>query len=242
MTVLSGHTMPVTAGVFPPPNGRQILTASLDSTLILWNPSTSMPMFKTSVFCPPNFPEMDPSQHGITALAVSPSGNLAAVGSAAGQVKVVSLPKGDVVGTLVGHADGESIEALEFVDLLNGAGGGKGVVLISGGTDGKGFVWDVGTGRVRAELKHDVSYEQLIKKLSLTARNPSLRSHSTPPPLSTSSPAQVPTARSRLGTSALVPLLPSTRATLASSTVWPWPPLRRVARRRLRASRSPRLS
>jgi ribosome assembly protein SQT1 len=62
-----------------------------------------------------------------------------------------------VVGKLDGHAEGESIEALAFVDLLGGAGGGKGVVLVSGGTDGKGFVWDVATGRVRAELKHDVS-------------------------------------------------------------------------------------
>jgi ribosome assembly protein SQT1 len=58
-----------------------------------------------------------------------------------------------------GHGEGESVEALAFVDLLGGAGsGGKGVVLVSGGTDGKGFVWDVATGRVRAELKHDVSF------------------------------------------------------------------------------------
>ena len=162
MTVLSGHTMPVTAGVFPPPAGRQILTASLDSSLILWNPSTSMPMFKTSVFCAANAVEMDPAEHGITALAVSPNGSLAAVGSAAGKVKIVSLPKGDVVATLEGHTEGESIEALAFVDLLNGAGGGKGVVLISGGTDGKGFVWDVHTRRVRAELKHDVSDSYLV--------------------------------------------------------------------------------
>lgn len=157
MTVLSGHTFPVTAGVFPPPAGRQILTASLDSTLILWNPSTSVPMFKTSVFCPPNFPELDPAEHGITALAVAPAGNLAAVGSASGQVKVVSLPKGEVVSKFEGHAEGESVEALAFVDVLGGAGGGKGVVLVSGGTDGKGFVWDVATSKVRAELKHDVS-------------------------------------------------------------------------------------
>lgn len=157
MTVLSGHTMPVSAGAFPPPAGRQLLTASLDSTLILWNPTTSLPIFKTSVFCPPNAPELDPAEHGITALAVSPNGALAAVGSAYGLVRLVSLPKGDVVTTFKDHGEGESVEALAFVDLLAGAGGGKGVVLVSGGTDGKGFVWDVATGRVRAELKHDVS-------------------------------------------------------------------------------------
>ncbi|KAL1409117.1 60S ribosomal subunit assembly or modification protein [Vanrija albida] len=155
LNVLSGHTMPVTQGVFPPPAGRQLLTASLDSSLILWNPAAGTPMFKASIFCPPNDPELDPSEVGITALAVSPNGTIAAVGSAAGKVKLVSLPKGDVVGTLEGHGEGESVEALVFIDLLNGAGGGKGVVLVSGGTDGKGFVWDVATGRVRAELKHD---------------------------------------------------------------------------------------
>lgn len=62
-----------------------------------------------------------------------------------------------MLATLKGHGYGESVEALKFVDLLNGAGGGKGVVLVSGGTDGKGFVWDVTTGRVRAELSHKVS-------------------------------------------------------------------------------------
>lgn len=156
LTVLTGHTMPVTAGVFPPPLGRQILTASLDSTLILWNPTTSAPVFKLGVFH--SSTEMaDPAEHGITALAVSPNGSLAAVGSASGKVKLVSLPKGEIVGTLEGHTNGESIEALAFVDVLGGAGGGKGVVLVSGATDAKGFVWDCATGRVRAELEHDVS-------------------------------------------------------------------------------------
>ena len=69
----------------------------------------------------------------------------------------MNLTKGDVVADLKGHTEGESVEALVFVDLLAGAGGGKGMVLVSGGTDGKGFVWDVATGRVRAELVHDVS-------------------------------------------------------------------------------------
>lgn len=77
------------------------------------------------------------------------------MGGSNGGVKLVNLSKGDVVTTLQGHAEGESVEALVFVDLLAGAGGGKGVVLVSGGTDGKGFVWDVATGRVRAELSHE---------------------------------------------------------------------------------------
>ncbi|WWC72451.1 uncharacterized protein I206_106413 [Kwoniella pini CBS 10737] len=156
LAVLSSHTLSSTAGIFPPPAGKSLLTCSLDSSLILWDPRTSVPIWKTSVFTAANSPELDPSEHGITSLAISPNGQIAAVGSSSGQVKLINLLNGSTLNTLIGHAEGESIEALVFVDLLNGAaGGGKGVVVVSGATDGKGFVWDVHTGRVRAELQHD---------------------------------------------------------------------------------------
>ncbi|WVQ85788.1 hypothetical protein IAT38_007955 [Cryptococcus sp. DSM 104549] len=157
LTVLSSHTMTCTTGLFPPPLGRQLLTASLDSSLILWDPRSSAPIWKSTIFMPANYPELDPSVHGITSLAVSPNGQVAAVGSANGRVRLVNLAKGDALQTrFTGHGEGESVEALVFVDLLNGAAGGnKGVVLVSGATDGKGFVWDVATGRVRAELQHN---------------------------------------------------------------------------------------
>lgn len=168
LTVLSSHTLPSTAGLFPPPQGKNLLTTSLDSSLILWEISSSTPIFKTSIFVSPNSPNFDPELHGITAVAVSPNGQLAAVGGANGMVRLVSLPKGDVVGKLDGHKEGESVEALVFVDLLGGAGGGgKGVVVVSGGTDGKGFVWDVATGRVRAELQHSVSLFSSFRLLNL---------------------------------------------------------------------------
>lgn len=155
MTVLSSHTLSSQAGLFPP-DGKALLTTSLDSTLILWDPRTSTPIFKTSVFVAPNSPEIDPASHGITSLAIHPNGQLAAVGGASGAVKLINLAAGNIIGIFKGHAQGESVEALKFIDVLNGAGGGKGVVLVSGGTDGKGFVWDVATGRVRAELSHEV--------------------------------------------------------------------------------------
>lgn len=61
--------------------------------------------------------------------------------------------------TLQGHRFGDSVEALCFVDLANGTGdGGRGLVCVSGGTDGCGFVWDVATGRVRSEIQHDVRF------------------------------------------------------------------------------------
>lgn len=168
MGVLSSHTLPSSAGAWLP-NGKTLLTSSLDSTLIHWDPRTSQPIFKSSIFCPPNTPDLDPSVHGITTMTISPNGQIAACGSSNGLVKTVNLSNGNVVGRLTGHDEGESVEALLFVDVLGGQGGGKGVVLVSGGTDGKGFVWDTATSRVRAELKHDVSRLTTFRSLAPTA-------------------------------------------------------------------------
>lgn len=156
MGVLSGHTLPCTAGAWLP-SGKTLVTASDDSTLIHWDPRTSSPIFKSSIFCAPGSDQLDPEIHGITTLAIAPNGQIAACGSNNGLVKTVNLADGKVVGKLTGHEEGDSVEALVFVDVLGGQGGGKGVVLVSGATDGKGFVWDLATGRVRAEIKHDVS-------------------------------------------------------------------------------------
>ena len=74
-------------------------------------------------------------------------------------MRVVSLTKGDVVGGLEGHKEGESVEAVQFVDLA-GAGAGSGTV-VTGGTDGKACIWDLSTMRLRATLEHEVSHPHL---------------------------------------------------------------------------------
>ncbi|BEJ16401.1 hypothetical protein CspHIS471_0510060 [Cutaneotrichosporon sp. HIS471] len=161
MTVLSSHTMEVTAGVFPPPAGKQLLTASLDSSLVLWNPSAGEPEFKMTVFQSPGARILNPSVHGITSLAVSPNGALIAAGGAGGRIKLIAIARGEVIGikaevvhTLEWHGRGESVEALAFVDLHNGSFGGRGVVLVSAGTDGRVVVSDTTTGRTRAAMTH----------------------------------------------------------------------------------------
>lgn len=159
MTVLSSHTMACTSGLFPP-SGKQLLTSSLDSSLIMWNPAASNYDFKSSVFYPPHAPELDPSVHGITSLAIAPSG-LVAVGSANGRIRLIAMPRGECVQTLDAHAKNESVEALVFVDLLGGRDGGKGVVLVSASTDGQCFVFDAVTGRGRAMMKHPAAVTAL---------------------------------------------------------------------------------
>ena len=76
------------------------------------------------------------------------------MGGAAGGVRVVSLSKGEVVATLGGHTEGESIEAIQFVDLT-GANAGAGVA-VTGATDGKACIWDLTTMRLRSTLEHGV--------------------------------------------------------------------------------------
>jgi len=75
------------------------------------------------------------------------------VGGATGGVRVVSLSKGEIVGTLGGHTEGESIEAVHFLDLT-GSDSGPGVAA-TGATDGKICIWDLSTMRLRTTLNHE---------------------------------------------------------------------------------------
>lgn len=92
---------------------------------------------------------------GITSLAINAVSTLAVVGGADGGIRVINLTKGDVVGALEGHTQGDSVEAVEFIELT-GAGIGSNVV-VTGGTDGKACVWDLSTMRLRSTLEHKVS-------------------------------------------------------------------------------------
>lgn len=128
--------------------GKKIITACADGTLIFWDPRSPTPVFKLTA------DDARFNLDGITSLRVNPSSTLAVVGGAAGGVRVVSLSKGDVVGALGGHTEGESIEAVEFVDVP-GAGASAGVA-VTGATDGKACIWDLATMRLRSTLEHGV--------------------------------------------------------------------------------------
>lgn len=123
------------------------MTACADGTLIYWDPRSPTPVFKLT----PQDARFD--LDGITSLAVNPSSTLAIVGGASGSIRIVSLSKGEVVGALGGHTEGESIEAVQFVDLFGTAG-----AVVTGGTDGKACIWDVSTMRLRATLEHQVGF------------------------------------------------------------------------------------
>ena len=114
MQVFAGHNAPVQCGEFTP-DGKHIVTADADGTLIYWDPRSPSPQFKVSAG------DARFDLEGITALAINPASTLAVVGGANGGVRVVSLSKGEVVGALGGHKEDESVEAIVFVDLAGGA-------------------------------------------------------------------------------------------------------------------------
>lgn len=154
MQVFAGHTAPVACGDFTP-DGKRIITADAEGTLIFWDPRSPSPVFKLT----PTDARF--ALDGITSLAVNPASTLAVVGGASGGVRVISLSKGEVVGALAGHQDGESVEAVEFVELgpLSGtAPAASGGVVVTGGTDGKACIWDLSTMRLRATLEHEVRF------------------------------------------------------------------------------------
>lgn len=132
--------------------GKKIISADQENNLILWDPRSTTPIFKLT--------DTDArfDLDGITSLGINPASTLVVVGGAAGGVRVVNLAKGEIVGALKGHKEGESVETVAFVDLTGVSGGvniGPGVV-VTGATDGRACIWDLGTMRLRATLKHEV--------------------------------------------------------------------------------------
>lgn len=126
--------------------GKRIVTADSDGTLIFWDPRTPTPVWQLT----PEDGRFD--LDGITSLAVNPASTVVVVGGASGGIRVVNLNKGDIVGSLAVHKEGESVEAIAFVGFA-----GTAEVIVTGSTDGRACVWDLNTLKVRNTLEHEVS-------------------------------------------------------------------------------------
>lgn len=140
--------------------GKRIITADADGTLIFWDPRSPKPVWTIT----PEDGRFD--LDGITSLAVNPASTVAVVGGASGGIRVVNLNKGDLVGLLAVHKEGESVEAIAFVGFAGAA-----EVVVTGSTDGMACVWDLNTLKVRNTLKHEVSSSPFRRSLDLTKRS-----------------------------------------------------------------------
>lgn len=137
--------------------GKRIVTADEDGTLIYWDPRSPTPVWKVT-------PEDGRfALDGITSLAVNPTSTVAVVGGASGGIRVVNLNKGDIIGSLAAHKEGESVEAIAFVGSA-----GTAEVVVTGSTDGVACVWDLNTLKVRNALKHEVGFNPLSVNKYLT--------------------------------------------------------------------------
>jgi ribosome assembly protein SQT1 len=153
MQIFSSHTEGVNVGTFVP-SGKRLLTGDGSGSLIYWDPRTTTPSWKLS-----SADDRFGLTGGVISVAVNREATLAVVGGAEGGVKIVNLAKekGEVIGGLEGHKEGDSVESIVFVDLGSGVGGAGKEVVVTGGTDGKICVWDLSTMRLRTEMKHNVS-------------------------------------------------------------------------------------
>jgi len=162
MQVFAGHTGPVQCGDFTP-DGKRIVTACADNTLIYWDPRSPTPLFKLTG------QDARFDLGGITSLAVNPASTVAVVGGANGGVRVVSLSKGEVISALGGHTEEQSVEAIVFVNIVGAVDGssapagsaGAGTV-VTGATDGKVCIWDLSTNRLRTTLEHKDAVTSLL--------------------------------------------------------------------------------
>lgn len=141
MHVLSGHhAAPVTCGQFTP-DGRYLVTAAQDSTLVLWDPRTGMPVWKMSGTVDGRW-----HQTAVTALAISADSQLVMTGGEDGRAMLVQAETGRCVGVLAGHS--ESVESVSFCDVLP--------VVATASMDGFVRVWEMNSLLVRASCRHDV--------------------------------------------------------------------------------------
>ena len=138
-----GHTAPVVRVAFTP-DGRRLLTGSVDKTVRVWDVATGRP---GAVVRPP----VGPGRDGlVNALAVSPTGTLAAVagyGPTAGRrgrIYLIDYDAGQVVRVLDGH------DAL----VVHVAFSADGTRLASCAEDAAVRVWDVAAGRLVHALPH----------------------------------------------------------------------------------------
>jgi WD40 repeat protein len=137
-----GHTAQVARILFLP-EGRELLTVSLDKSIRIWDIATGR---TTRTLRPP---VGDGYEGSLYAAALAPDGRLLAVGGynlpgrSWAHIHLIDILDGRIVRTLVGH--NHDVTRLAFSP--------DGRSLISGSRDKTAIVWDVATGAARTVLK-----------------------------------------------------------------------------------------
>lgn len=120
-------------------DGRSLLTASSDSSLLLWDLTTGQPVRRLGIARETSVPEIAGSAaevghtEAVYAAAFSPDGRIAASGGADDVIILWDLASGSELARLTGH--NSSVLALSFSP--------DGTQLVSGGQDSDVIVWNI---------------------------------------------------------------------------------------------------
>lgn len=158
MQLFKFHKKAVNAGSFTP-DGKKIVTASEDGSLIVWDPKNATIIHKMT----PSDSRFDCG--GLTCLAYNKEGTVVAVGGVAGKVKIISLINGALLGSL--NEQKESIESISYCDVLP--------IVACASVDGTVALYDTFTYKLRNVLIHDGA----VISLSFVSNTPYLTTAST---------------------------------------------------------------
>ena len=89
----------------------------------------------------------------LTSLAINPSSTVVAVGGTEGVIKLVNMTNGNILATL-GAKTGDSIEALAWSTTLP--------ILAAGSVDGRIYLYDTQSYRLRNTLSHDDAVTAIV--------------------------------------------------------------------------------
>ncbi|HRE99722.1 MAG TPA: WD40 repeat domain-containing protein [Pirellulaceae bacterium] len=144
MFKLEGHRDWIRKAEFTP-DGRWLITAGNDRRVIKWNPATGT---LVSV--------LRESSFAVSALAIEPSGRIAALGGFSGTIQLIDLNDGRVVREIPSPCP--DIRALDF--------SADGLLLAAGGRDGQVRIWNAQDGELIAEL---AAHSRRIRDLDFLA-------------------------------------------------------------------------
>lgn len=136
LNVFAGHSGPVTCGRFTP-SGKQVVTASQDGSLRLWNPKTAA--------CEMVIQGNEYHQGPILSLACHSNNQLMITGSEDHSTAVVNVNSKRIFGLLRGHTD--SVESLALSETFS--------LLATGSLDATVKIWDLNTLQLRSTLNHE---------------------------------------------------------------------------------------
>ncbi|KAG0142607.1 hypothetical protein CROQUDRAFT_50058 [Cronartium quercuum f. sp. fusiforme G11] len=156
--VFSGFSALPTCGQFTP-DGKTLVIGSEDSRLIIFDPPTAQPIHKLNLR--EGKYKFSDQNAGISSIAINQSSTLCAIGGLDnGQVRIMNLRTGTILFALDGyHEPGVTVQTA-FYEPINQIQGLP--LIISVGTDGKIFIFDGSSFKLRTLMQHSGPITTLV--------------------------------------------------------------------------------